>query len=131
MAMSKEHKAALKKGREESRAIRQYLDALNSRKPGRPASPERLKVRVTTLRAKIEDEANPLKKVELVQQRLDAEKVLKQAASVADWSMQEKQFIRHAKSYSQRKGIGYSAWREAGVPAEVLRRAGIPRSRKS
>jgi hypothetical protein len=39
----------------------------------------------------------------------------------------EKEFVRAAKGYSERKGITYGAWREFGVPAEVLRKAGISR----
>ena len=31
-------------------------------------------------------------------------------------------------AYSERKGISYAAWREIGVPAAVLKRAGISRS---
>ena len=29
--------------------------------------------------------------------------------------------------YAQRKGISYAAWRELGVPADVLKKAGISR----
>lgn len=39
----------------------------------------------------------------------------------------EQGFITHAASYGQRKGIRYATWREAGVPAELLARAGITR----
>jgi hypothetical protein len=38
-------------------------------------------------------------------------------------------FVKHAAAYSGRKGIGYAVWREAGVPAAVLRDAGITRRR--
>ena len=34
-------------------------------------------------------------------------------------------FVAVAKSYSERKGLTYSAWREAGVDARVLKQAGI------
>ena len=34
-----------------------------------------------------------------------------------------------AKGYSERKGISYAAWREAGVPAATLKAAGISRGR--
>ena len=36
-------------------------------------------------------------------------------------------FVRSAKAYGERKGISYAAWREQGVPAAVLRQAGITR----
>jgi hypothetical protein len=41
----------------------------------------------------------------------------------------EEGFIEAAKSYGERKGITYAAWRAAGVDANVLRKAGIPRTR--
>ncbi|HMK63772.1 MAG TPA: hypothetical protein VK386_09150, partial [Acidimicrobiales bacterium] len=40
----------------------------------------------------------------------------------------ESAFVVVAKRYAARKGISYSAWRAAGVPAGVLARAGISRS---
>ena len=39
-------------------------------------------------------------------------------------------FVEHARSYSERKGISYSAWRETGVPAAALKKAGISRTRR-
>ena len=39
----------------------------------------------------------------------------------------ENDFVRVAKSFSERKGISYKAWREVGVPARVLKLAGIHR----
>jgi hypothetical protein len=40
----------------------------------------------------------------------------------------EEGFIASAKSYGRRKGITQAAWRSLGVPADVLRKAGITRS---
>ena len=34
-------------------------------------------------------------------------------------------FVAVAASFSQRRGIDYGTWREVGVPAEVLRAAGL------
>ena len=42
--------------------------------------------------------------------------------------MVEAAFVDVAKSYSDRQGISYSAWREVGVEASVLKRAGIART---
>jgi hypothetical protein len=130
MAMSAEHKAALAEGRRQAKAIKSYLDALGSRKPGRPVTAESLGKRIETLSEKISNEADPLRRVELVQQRLDAEDQLASLADTVDFSQLEAEFVNAAKSYSERKGITYSAWREAGVPAEVLRRSAIPRTRR-
>lgn len=39
-------------------------------------------------------------------------------------------FVDVAGAYSRRRGIGYAAWREVGVPANILRTAGVPRTRR-
>jgi hypothetical protein len=41
----------------------------------------------------------------------------------------EDAFVRVAKKFGDRRGIRYGAWREAGVSAQVLRRAKISRTR--
>jgi hypothetical protein len=128
MAMTQEHKDALARGRREARAIKAYLEALSSRRPGRPVTPESLTQRIERLEARIETETDPLKRVDLVQARIDATEALKRVAVAADMSALEAGFVEHAKGYSARKGISYNAWREAGVPAAVLRQAGIARS---
>lgn len=129
MAMSAQHKAALAQGRREGRAVKQYLEALGSRRPGRPVTPERLRDKITALESRIGEEADPLKALEMRQERLDAEAALARAEATEDFAALEAAFIEHAQTYSERKGISYSAWRESGVAAGVLRSAGIPRSR--
>ncbi len=128
MAMSAEHKAALAAGRRESRAIKLYLEALASRRPGRPVTPDTLAKRIKDLEKRIEVETNPLRAVDLRQARIDAEKSLESAKGSADTASLESDFARLAKAYSKRKGISYAAWREAGVPPAVLKKAGINRA---
>ena len=128
MPMSNEHKAALAKGRQESRAIKGYLAALSDRRPGRPVTPDSLKRRITELGGKIAAETDPLKAVELRQARIDAEQALAELESAPDLADLERGFVKSVKSYSERKGISYSAWREAGVPAALLRQGGLSRS---
>ena len=41
------------------------------------------------------------------------------------WTEEERAFVEAAAPYGERKGISYKAWREVGVPAAVLKRAGI------
>ena len=130
MAMSEEHKAALAQGRREGRAVKQYLKMVGSRRPGRPVTKESLEKRVASLSERIEAEDDPLKKLELIQNRLDAEDQMAELADSVDADEVEKEFIEVAKSYSERKGITYTAWRESGVSAQVLREAGIPRTRR-
>jgi len=129
MAMSAEHKAALAQGRREGRAVKHYLEGLGNRRPGRPVTPERLRDKVAGLEARIAAQSDPLKALEMRQERLDAQAALSRAEVSEDFGALEDAFVEHARSYSERKGISYSAWREAGVPAEVLRRAGIGRAR--
>lgn len=127
MPMSEEHKAALARGRRESRAIKQYLENLKSRRPGRPITPETLKKRIEDLEAKISAESDPLKSVEYRQSRIEAERALEKAEKAPDLAELEKGFVKNVKSYSKRKGISYAAWREAGVPAALLKQAGMTR----
>jgi len=127
MAMSDEHKAALAEGRRQSRALKRYLEALGARRPGRPVTPETLRIRLERVEIRIAEESDPLKRLDLVQQRIDIKTQLEQLADAADIEALEEGFVEYAKAYSARKGITYAAWRELGVPAAVLKRAGIGR----
>ncbi|HEX9644592.1 MAG TPA: hypothetical protein VGC11_11440 [Acidimicrobiia bacterium] len=127
MAMSNEHKAALAEGRRQSRAIKLYLQAIASRKPGRPITPDSLRSKLERLEARIAAESDLLRRVDLLQAKLDAAEALAKADVLADVTELEAGFVAHAKPYSTRKGIGYAAWREVGVPAAVLKKAGITR----
>jgi hypothetical protein len=124
--MSKQHKAALAEGRDQGRAVRRYLEALDAHKPrrGRKRSPESLKKRLDDVETEIAT-ADPLKRLHLVQERLDLQNALEASESKVDLDQLEKDFVSSAAPYSERKGISYSAWRELGVPAQVLDRAGI------
>ncbi|MDH5236946.1 MAG: hypothetical protein OEW85_04935 [Acidimicrobiia bacterium] len=127
--MSSEHKAALAEGRNQSRAVRRYLEALEAHKPkrGRQRTPETIKKQLAAVEEDI-DSADPLKRVQLLQKRLDLTKELEAKTVSVDISSFEKDFVALAKAYSQSKGISYTAWREAGVPAAVLKSAGISRA---
>ena len=128
--MSAQHKAALARGRAESRAIKGYLNALAARKPGRPVTKESLQKRLDNVNGKLDETSDPLERVDLIQTRLDIEKALTEVASGDDLDALRKGFVDHAQSYSERKGVSYTAWREAGVPASVLREAGIKETRR-
>lgn len=130
--MTAEHKAALAKGREQGRVVREYLAALNEeKKPGRKLDADTLNERITQTQAEIDAEPDPAKRVDLIQKRLDYEEKLANIGEAVDLESLEKDFVKAAKEYSERKGITYSAWREAGVPAAVLKDAGIPRTRRA
>ena len=127
--MSAEHKAALARGRSEGKAVRDYLDALRANKPkrGRKRTPDSIKKRLTTIDAQLKD-ADPLAELRLVQERRDLENELQSMDSAVDLSAIESSFVKVAKSYSERQGISYAAWREVGVEASVLKKAGISRA---
>jgi hypothetical protein len=128
--MSDEQKAALAEGRRQARAIKKYLKAIGSRKPGRPQTREGLKSRLERLNVKLETTDNPLEEVELIQTRLDIERALANIDESQDMDQLEADFVDTAAAYSERKGITYTAWREFGVPAKVLRSAGIKETRR-
>ncbi len=127
--MSDEHKQALAKGREEGRAVREYLAALDAEKrPGRRLDRDTVEERISSVQARIDEEPDPAKRVELIQRRLDLEGRLIDLQDAPDLEALEAAFIKAAPDYSKRKGITYQAWREAGVPAKVLKAAGIRRA---
>lgn len=130
--LSEEHKKALAKGRRQAKAVRNYLDALEAEKQrGRSVDEGTLKERIDKYQAQIDDEDNAAKRVELIQKRLDAEKKLAELEERPDMDELQAAFADAVKEYSERKGITYTAWREAGVPASVLRDAGVPRTRRT
>jgi hypothetical protein len=127
-SMSAEHKAALAEGRAQSKAVRHYLEALEAHKPkrGRKRTPESIKKRLDALDDLIES-ADPLKRLQLIQERMDLAGELEAMEQKPDLDALEKGFTDHAKEYGKRKGITYAAWRELGVPPQTLKAAGIGR----
>jgi hypothetical protein len=127
--MSDEHKAALAEGRNQGRAVRRYLEALEAHRPkrGRKRTPESIQRRIS----RIDDElatADALKRLQLIQERLNLNAELEAASTKVDLTDLEQEFVDAAGAYSARKGISYAAWRELGVDAAVLKRAKIRRS---
>jgi hypothetical protein len=126
--MTPEHKQALALGREQGRAVRRYLEALEANKPkrGRKRTPESIAKRLADIEAKLAA-ADPLTRLQLSQERLDLQAELETKSQTVDLTALEKDFVAAAGEYSRRKGISYTVWREAGVDAAVLKRAGISR----
>ncbi|MEA3078266.1 MAG: hypothetical protein QOF60_3174 [Actinomycetota bacterium] len=127
--MSKEHKEALALGRDQGRAVRRYLEALEVNKPkrGRKRTTESIQKQLANIEEKLPS-VDPLSKVQMIQQRMDLERELASKEERVDLSALEAEFVASARDYGQRKGISYAAWREAGVDAAVLKKAGIGRS---
>lgn len=126
--MSNDHKAALAKGRAEGRAVRDYLDALRANKPkrGRKRTPDSIKKRLAAIDDRLAS-ADALSELRLIQERRDLTEELATMGTGVDLASVESAFVDVAASYSERHGITYSSWREVGVPAAVLTRAGLRR----
>lgn len=126
--MSPEHKEALAIGREQGRAVRRYLEALEAHRPkrGRKRTTESIKKRLADIDSRLPG-ADPLSRLQLVQERMNLQSELAGKENAVDLGALEDAFVKAAKDYGRRKGITYAAWREAGVDAAVLRSAGIRR----
>jgi uncharacterized protein YicC (UPF0701 family) len=127
--MTDEHKAALAEGRTQGRAVRNYLDALEATKPkrGRKRTTESIKKRLDAIEREVAT-TDPLKALNLRQERRDLQAELAGMDEKVDLAEVEAAFVAAAKAYGQRRGISYEVWREAGVPPEVLKQAGISRA---
>ena len=126
--MSDDHKAALAEGRTQSRAVKNYLEALEASKPkrGRKRTPESIQRRIDAITEAL-PAASSWQKLELVQEKIDLEAELDNLGTAVDLTELEASFVESAAAYSERKGISYAAWRAVGVPAPVLKRAGVNR----
>lgn len=124
-----EHKAAMAEGRTQSRAVSSYLEALELHRPkrGRKRTTESIDKRLAVIDAELPT-ANPIKRLTLIQERLDLVNERGTLGTTVDIGSFEDEFVAAAGPYSQRKGISYAAWRELGVPPSVLKRAGISRA---
>jgi hypothetical protein len=127
-SMTDEHKAALAEGREQGRAVRRYLEALEAHKPrrGRKRSADSMERRLAAIEEELA-EADPLNRVHLSQERIDLQRQLAAGTDNVDIEGLEAEFVAAAGAYSDRKGISYDAWRAVGVEARVLKAAGIGR----
>ena len=127
--MSDEHKAALAEGRNQGRSVRRYLEALDLHRPkrGRKRTGESMQKRLAKIDAELAA-ADPLKRLQLIQERLDLNAELEAFDTKVDLTGLEEEFVQAAGAYSNRKGISYAAWRELGVEPAVLKRAGISRA---
>lgn len=112
-------------------AVRRYLETLEANKPrrGRRRTPESIRKRLDSIQTAL-GTAPALQRLSLVQERLDLERELQAMDAPTDIGPLEAAFIEVAKPYGERKGITYTAWRELGVSADVLRAAGVSQTRR-
>ena len=128
--LSADHKDKLAQGRNESRIVSRYLEALaaGKGKRGRKRTPDSVSMQIAKIDREISSAA-AIAKLELTQRRLDLVAELERLSVRVDIAEVEKAFIKVAKTYAQRTGISYGAFRTLGVPAGVLKKAGVSRAR--
>ena len=129
--LSAEHKRALAEGRTMSATVDRYLAAVNTpKRRGRKVTKATLERRLVAAQAQVKSAAG-VQKVMAAQEIRDLQAKLAQmdAARDADVKSLEAAFVKIAKQFGYNRGITYGAWRDAGVPAVVLKKAGIARTR--
>lgn len=110
--ISPEQRERMVTGIRSMNAVNQYLKSIQDGKPrGRPVDP-------AAIQLKIDAEQNLARKVILIAK-------LHEALRTAQTTEAEDAFVEHAPAFSQRHNITYAAWREMGVPVEVLTKCGI------
>jgi hypothetical protein len=126
--MTKTHKASLAIGRAESRTVRDYLEAVRRNRPkrGRKRTPDSIKKRLAVIENQFDD-SDAITQLKSSQERLDLSMELAEMTRTQQIGPLEKAFVKVARSYGDRNGITYTAWREIGVDPAILKKAGITR----
>lgn len=108
--------AALEAARAQAAAVRQYLEAIVvPRRRPRRQEPESIAGRLEAIAAELAD-ADPATRRQLQRERRDLRARLRDL---------EAQFATVGADYAERVGIRHETWVAVGVPARVLRMAGI------
>lgn len=128
--MTQEHKDALAAGRRQGAIVKRYLEALEVSRPkrGRKRTEEAVRSRLAQVNEEVRS-ADAFTRLGLSQERMNLERELESMGKGIDLKAVEDDFVAVAAEYGKSKGYTYAAWREAGVSAETLTRAGISRSR--
>ena len=113
--MTEQAKENMAMGMKAMRAVDQYLTYMDTKPRGRPMNREALEL-------KAQGETNLAHKVIIIAQIHEALRREDAALREAEW---EDEFLKYAPWFSQQHNITYAVWREMGVPASVLSKAGI------
>ncbi len=105
----------------ETAVVRRYLKTIDGiRSKPRLADPA---ARLRDIEVLLSDkDTDPIPRLDLLQERIELRRLATQAAEAEGIT---RDFIHVAQDYSERKGISYGAWRDYGVPATILKEAGI------
>jgi hypothetical protein len=114
-----------------SATVNRYLEAVTTpKRRGRKVSKATLEQRLAAARTRFKTSAG-VDKLLAAQEVRDLRARLTRLASesAVDVKSLEAAFVKIAKTFSENRGVTYGAWRDAGVPAPVLKKAGIQRTR--
>lgn len=118
---------------DQERVVRRYLSAVEVARPGRGTkrTADAIGNRITKVDELLVS-ADPLRRVHLTQERIElhAEYVRISNGNSGDLSQLERDFVRVVRSYGDRNGITYAAWRQVGVDPKVLERGGVHKAEK-
>lgn len=129
MVPTKEHRDAMTRGRQQASAVRAYLDSISESKGrGRRLSSEELAAKLEDVSKQLDASDDSLERLQLLQRRREVLQQMEQAQGADEHEARERRFVEVAAEYAERRGVDYRTWREYGVPASVLREAGITRS---
>jgi hypothetical protein len=103
----------------QSRAVRLYLESIQAVPVPRRGPRRRT---AEDLQQALVEATDPIERLKLRPLLREA-----QAEESSDNSSLVRAFIEHCASYSERHGLIYADWREEGVPASVLKEAGVKR----
>lgn len=114
-----------------SSTVDRYLAAVNTpQKRGRKVSKPMLEQRLASARQAVKSATGVAKLTAAQEVRdLQAKLALENSTAGVDLKSVEAAFVKIAKTFGENRGISYGAWRDAGVSAQVLKQAGIARTR--
>jgi hypothetical protein len=115
--------------RSNTRTVDAYLTALERDRLRGTRSPERIQAKLDALEAELSDDPAPYRRVVAIQERMDLETELRSALAKSDLPEREAAAIEVLGEWADAKGVSYAALREGGIPAHVLKAAGITRTR--
>src|SRR2546430_1047603 len=103
--MTRAHKQALALGRDDSRAVSRYLEALDAGKPrpGRPRSIQSMQTQLKAVETRVKG-ARGVDRLLALQQRADLRAALAQRNDKVDLAAAERAFVKAARGYGDPKG---------------------------
>jgi hypothetical protein len=130
--MSPEQIERMVRGAHETRAVRKYLEALsevprNRGAYGRPLDKSKATSRLREIEKLLSANLPVMKRLELLAKKRKLQMLLAQADNLEGFEALQNDFIKVAKSYSDRHHLDREVWKEMRVPVKVLDAAGIRR----